>query len=257
LIVDAAYVLAVLAAAVLVVARDSLQVRYGIGELAPRLVTGLVAAHLAMPLCRGLIELANGLTGALTGDSITAPGGIAHLQPIMTGAMREPGQTGPQQFLIVVIGVMLVLTLGLLFGWLVRIGLLVVLTGIAPLALACHGLPQTELVAKLWCRSLLAALFVVTAQVFALHTTLTVFLDPHANLRAAGLPADPRGAIDLLIVACLVWATVRIPAMARRYVTRSRPPTVAALVQGLIVQQLTRGLGRGACAGRVLARSHP
>jgi hypothetical protein len=246
LVVNTVYVLAVLAAAILVMTRETIQVRYGIAELAPRLLIGLVAANLATPICRALIEAANALTQALTGESIAATGTVDHLSRTIGGAMRGGVGGGPQQALLVVIAVLLlVLTLMLIFGWLVRVGLLVVLAGISPLALACHGLPYTEPVARLWWRSILAALLVVTVQAFALHTTLSVFLSPQASLPALGIPADPGGSMNLLIVACLLWTTVRIPAMARRYVTRGQSSRAGAIVRVLIVQQLTRGVLRG------------
>jgi hypothetical protein len=254
LVVNTVYVLAVLAAGIVVMTRESVQTRYGIADLAPRLVIGLVAANLATPLCQGLIRAANALTEALTGDSISAAGSIGQLNRTIATIVMSPG-TGPAQLLVVVIAVLLLaLTIMLIFSWLIRLGLLVVLTGIAPAALACHGLPQIEGVARLWWRSMLATVSVVTVQAFALHTTLAVFLSPQANLPALGLPLDPGGTINLLIVACLLWSIVRIPALARRYVTRSRPAPVASLVRVLIVQQLTRGLARGA-GGRLVARA--
>jgi len=44
------YVLAVLAAAILVMTRETVQIRYGIADLAPCLLVGLVAANLSVPL---------------------------------------------------------------------------------------------------------------------------------------------------------------------------------------------------------------
>jgi hypothetical protein len=141
LVVNTVYVLAVLAAGIVVMTRESVQTRYGIAELAPRLVIGLVAANLATPLCQGMIRAANALTEALTGDSISAAGSIGQLNRTIATIVMSPG-TGPAQLLVVVIAVLLlVLTIMLIFSWLIRLGLLVVLTGIAPAALACHGLP--------------------------------------------------------------------------------------------------------------------
>lgn len=252
-VVDTVYVLAVLAAAILVMTRETLQVRYGIGELAPRLLIGLVAANLATPLCRGLIETANALTQGLTGDAITASGSLGLLTSTVTTAVTSP-EAAPQRFLLaVILMLLLALTVMLLFTWLVRVAVLVVLCGIAPLGLACHGLPQTEPVARLWWRSMLAALGVVVVQAFALHATVTVFLSPQANLPALGIPLDPAGTINLFIVACLLWATVRIPSLARRFVTGGRPSPIATVVRVVLMQQVTRGLIRGGGA-RALAR---
>jgi hypothetical protein len=88
-----------------------------------------------------------------------------------------------------------------------------VLVGIAPIALACHALPHTDGAARLWWRTLIGCLSVVALQAFALHTTVSIFLDPRANL---GLPQDRSGMFNLFIVACLLWVTVRIPALVRR-----------------------------------------
>lgn len=253
-VVDTVYVVAVLAAAILVMTGETVQIRYGIGDLAPRLVIGLVAANLALPLCHGLIGTANALTQGLTGDSIAAAGSLQMLSRTVTGALGESSGLAPQQlFLTVILVLLLVLTVSLLFTWLVRVGVLVVLCGISPVALACHGLPYTEPVARLWWRSMFAALGIVMAQAFALHATLTVFLSPQANLPALGIPLDPVGMINLFIVACLLWATVRIPSLARRYVTGGRPSPAASIVRIVVVQQIARGLIRGA-GGRALGR---
>ena len=256
LVVNTVYVLAVMAAGILVMTRETVQIRYGIGELAPRLLVGLVAANLSTPLCKGLIETANAFTQALTGDSISSSGSFDQLKAtIATASASGTSLTG---FLLpLIILLLVVLTVGLLMTWLVRIGLLGLLTAIAPLALACHALPYTEPAAKLWWRSMLATLGVVTVQAFALHTTLTVFLSPQANLPALGIPLDPGGTINLFIVACLLWTVVRIPALARRYVTGGRPSTVATVVRVLLVQYVTRGLMRGTArgGGRLLGRA--
>jgi hypothetical protein len=261
LVVNTVYVLAVLAAGVVVMARENLQLRYGIGELAPRLVIGLVAANLATPLCRALIVGANAVTAALTGDSLLSAGGIIQLRNLLVAQLSPSLLSGPERTLVVLLSMLLLaLTLMLIVTWVTRVGLLVVLTGIAPLALACHALPYTEGAARLWWRSMAAVLGVVVLQAFALHTTLAVFLSPQANLPALGLPGGPSDVLNLLIIACLLWATVRIPTLARRYVTGGRPNPGLALLRVLVVQQVTRGLARGlagrAAAGR-LARTPP
>ncbi len=72
-VVNTGFVLAVIAAGVTVMTRETLQVRYGIGELAPRLVVAFVAANLAGPITRGLIGGANALTVGLTGEGSPSP----------------------------------------------------------------------------------------------------------------------------------------------------------------------------------------
>ena len=105
------------------------------------------------------------------------------------------GQTGtnPVGFLLLLIGLLIAVLVGmLLVQWIVRLGVLIVAVGIAPIALALHGTPQTEGAAKLWWRTMLGTLGTVVIQAVALHTTLTIFLDPDANLPALGLPMPRR-----------------------------------------------------------------
>jgi hypothetical protein len=239
-VANGCYVLVILAAGALVMTRDTVQIRYGLGDLAPRLVIGLVAANLATPLCRGLIELANALTGALTDGPVAGPGADRQMTATVAAALNDI--VGPARLLVVVIAVLVVvLTAMLVATALVRIGVLVVLAALAPLALACHGLPQLDGVARLWWRSMLATLATVTLQSFALHAGLSVFLSPGANLPSLGLPGDLVPIINLFIVTCLLWATVKIPSLLARYATHTGGRTPGAfLVRGLVIQSLLR-----------------
>ena len=244
LVANTCYVLVILAAGILVMTRETVQIRYGIGELAPRLVIGLVAANLATPLCSGLINLANGLTGALTEGPLAGPGAAGELSRVVTSALNDI--TGVARLLVVVIAMLiLALTVMLFLTFLVRIGVLVALVGIAPAALACHGLPQLDGVARFWWRSLLATLGTVTAQGFLLHAGLSVFLSPDANLPSLGLPVDPGGIVNLFIVVCLLWTTVKIPSVLARVAARGGTRTPGAyLIRAVFLQQLARGVRR-------------
>ncbi|MEV1321239.1 conjugal transfer protein TrbL family protein [Micromonospora arborensis] len=251
-IVNTCYVLAFLWMAVLVMGRDTIQSRVGPGELIPRLVIGLIAANFAIPICSTAIELVNAFTAALTGQDITAPGSLQQLRAITAAALR--GQTGasPVGFLLILIGGLITVLLGMLIvQWIIRLGLLVITVGISPIALALHGTAQTEGAAKLWWRTLLGCLGTVTVQAVALHTTLRIFLAPDANLPVLGLPGDPGAVMNLLIVVCLLWGVVKIPALMRRYVTQSRPNPMGTVLRVVLVQHLTRGLSRtvGASGG--------
>src|SRR5439155_25506132 len=73
-IVNVLYVLAFLYLALMILGRDTIQSRYGFGELIPRLVIGLIGANFALPLCSAVINLSNALTVALTRQSLTSPG---------------------------------------------------------------------------------------------------------------------------------------------------------------------------------------
>jgi hypothetical protein len=253
-IVNVCYVLAFLWAAMLVMGRDTIQSQVGPGELIPRLVIGLIAANVALPLCSSLIGLANAVTAALTSQDITAPGSMRQLRAITVGALD--GQSGDTAvgLLTILIGLLIaVLTGTLLVQWIIRLGVLVVAVGVAPIALALHGTPQTEPAAKLWWRAFLGALGVVVIQAVALHTTLRVFLDPDSNLQVLGLPVpggEPAAIMNLFIVVCLLWGVVKIPGLMGRYITQSRPNAVGTVLRVVLIQQITQGLRRGLNGGR-------
>jgi hypothetical protein len=254
-IVNVCYVLAFLWAAILVMGRDTIQARYGPGELIPRLVIGLIAANFAIPLCSTIIGLANALTAALTSQDITAPGSMQQLRATTDAALSNQTGASPTGFLLLLIGLFIaVLVAMLVVQWIIRLGVLVVAIGIAPIALALHGTPQTEGAAKLWWRTILGTLGTAVLQAVALHTTLTVFLNADTNLTVLGLSSDPGAVMNLLIVVCLLWGVVKIPALMRRYVTQTRPSTMGMVLRVVLVQQVRRGLSGALNTGRGGAR---
>lgn len=257
-VVNTVYVLAILWMAILVMGRDTIQSRYGLGELIPRLVIGLIGANMAMPVCSQLIGLANAVTAALTSQDITSPGSMKQMQQLVAGSLGDQSGNDPAGFLLLLIGLVIAVMVGvLLVQWIVRIGILIVAVGVAPIALALHGTPHTEPAAKLWWRTMLGALGTVLIQAVALHTTLTVFLSPKSDLPALGLPGNPGAVMKLMVVLCLLWSIIKVPAMMRRYVSKSSPSGVGTIVRVMLVQQLTRGLSRavGPGAARTAATS--
>jgi hypothetical protein len=257
-VVNACYVLAFLWVAILVMGRDTIQARYGPGELVPRLVIGLITANLAVPLCSALIQLANALTAGLTSQDLTAPGSMQQLRATTAAALNDQNGVAPASFLLLLLGLLIGVLVGILVvQWIVRLGVLIVAVGIAPIALALHGTPQTEGAAKLWWRMMLGTLGTVVLQAVALHTALTIFLNPDTNLAVLGLPGDPGATMNLFIVVCLVWAVIKVPGLVRRHITQSRPSPVGTILRVVVVQQLTRGLSRALNAGRGAARAAP
>ncbi|MBL8932359.1 MAG: hypothetical protein JNL54_19730 [Kineosporiaceae bacterium] len=243
-VVNTAFVVAIMVVGIVVMTRHTVHARYAAADLAPRLVIGLVAANFATPICRAIIITANALVQALTGEGIASTASLAHLLRVVQGALTNPAAA----LLTTLVGLIIDILLGLLLvGWIARFAALIVAVGIAPAALACHGLPWTEPIAATWWRTMGALAATVVLQAVALHTSLAVFLDPAANLPSYGLPADPTGLLNLIIVAVLLWVTVRIPALVRRHITQAggRPNLAATVVRFVVVHQITRGLGRG------------
>lgn len=252
-IVNACYVLAILAVAIMIMGRDTIQSRFGPSELIPRLVIGLIAANFGLPICSTIIDLANALTTALTSQSITSPGSMQLLRSTTTSTLSTQTGVSPSGFLLLLIGLLIAVLVALLMiQWIMRCGLLIVLAGIAPVALALHGTPQTEGAAKLWWRAMLGTTGTVVIQAVALHTTLTIFLSPDANLPVLGLIVipDAGATMNLLIVACMLFGILKVPGLMRRYVTQTRPGITGQIFRLVVIQQITRGLSKGFSGGR-------
>jgi hypothetical protein len=242
-VVNACYVLAFLWAGIAVMGRDTIPSRVGPGELIPRLVIGLIAANFALPICSTAIQLANAVTAALTGQTVTSPGSMQQLRAMTVTALTGTAGTSPVGFLLVLIGLLIAVLVGVLVvQWIIRVGLLIVTVGVAPIAVSLHATPQTEGIAKLWWRTLFGTLATVTLQAVALHLTMAIFLDPRANLPVLGLPSDPGAVLNLLVVVCLLWGVTRIPALMRRFVTQPKPNGLATTLRVLLVSPVTRRL---------------
>jgi hypothetical protein len=149
--------------------------------------------------------------------------------------------------LLAIIGLLIVVLMFMLVGtWLMRIAMLVLLAAVAPVALACHATPWTQTVADLWWRTLLACLATPTLQAVAFSAGIGLLIDPGANLPVRlGLGSDTS---NLLLVIVVLWTTVKIPSLMRRFVThQGRSPNIGGLIlRTVAIQGLTRGL-----AGRV------
>ncbi len=151
---------------------------------------------------------------------------------------------------VVCAAIIVVLLAATAMSVIVRFVVALVLTCIAPLALACHALPQTDPAARLWWRAYLGVLAVPIVQGFFLFAGQWMLLDTGQMLPLLGLPAEPGGVLNLFIVIVLLWTTVQVPGLMRRYVTAGGrgPNVLGAVVRVVVVQQLSRaipGLGRG------------
>jgi hypothetical protein len=249
-IVDTVYLLAFTAAGGLtMVAGGDERARYTVKDLLPRLVVGLVCAHFSQLLCAQLVSAGNAVTGALGADR---PAGNDAVTAIRTHLHAAANTTVP--LLFVVIGVIIVVLLvSTVLGMITRCAVLLVLTCIAPLALACHALPQTDPAARMWWRAYTGCLTIPVLQAFTLTAGYWALLDPTHLLPLLGISPDPGGVANLLIVVVLLWTTVRVPGLVRRHITQGGRNSnfLGMVVRVVVVQQLTRslpGLGRGARA---------
>jgi hypothetical protein len=246
-VVDAAFVLAFLAAGLLtMVAGGDERTRYTIKDLIPRCVVGFVAAHFSQLIAARMIEAANAVTAALTASDLDRQAGLAALRTHLTAARDTTAG-----LLFVVCAALIVLLLAATaLSVIVRFAVALVLTAIAPVALACHALPQTDPAARLWWRAYLGVLAVPVGQGFVLAAGRQLLLDPTTLLPLLGLPAEPAGILNLFVIMVLLWTTVRVPSLIRRFVVVGGrgPGVLGAVVRVVVVQQLGRavpGLRRG------------
>jgi hypothetical protein len=240
-IVDTVFVLVFVAAGALtMIAGGDERTRYTVKDLLPRCVVGFVAAHFSQLHAGNMVELANAVTTEMTDQDFHHD---SALQAIKNDLVAAKDQTGGLLF-VVCLAIILVLLAATGFSVIVRFAVALVLTAAAPLALACHALPHTDSVARLWWRAYLGMLAVPLAQALVLFAGQWMLLDPHAMLPALGLPTDPGGVLNLFVVMVLLWTTVRVPGLMRRYVTSGgrNGTVVGAVVRVVVVQQLTRGL---------------
>jgi len=240
LIVQALFGLAVVAAGAIAMTHGSVQIRYELKDLLPRLVFAFIASAFGTHLCAGLIQVANALTAAMIGPVTTGPDVIRYVKEQITSALLVPGS----MVIALIIGLLIVvLFFQLIFSWLARIMTLLVIAATAPLALACYALPQTQPVADVWWRALLSALVIPMLQGVSFSAGVDLLLNPDHTLPVSlGLPAS--NVLNLLMVTCILMITVRIPRFVARFAAqggRSMSP-LGVVVRAVVLQSVTRNL---------------
>lgn len=245
-IVDTLFVLVFLAIGVLTIAAGGDErSRYTVKDLLPRAVVGFIAAHFSQLIAGQMIELANAMTAALTEQDLDHAGAVQ----AMRDHIENSGETGGILFLVCVAIILFLLAVTCCSS-LVRFAIALVLAAGAPILLACHALPQTDPVARLWWRSLAGVLAIPILQGFVLFAAQWMLLDPNAMLPALGLPVEPGSILNLFVVMVLLWTCVKIPGLVRRFATEGGRSTnfLSMVVRVVAVQNLSKlipGVGGG------------
>ena len=163
-------------------------------------------------------------------------------------------RTGVSFLLTLLWVAVLVMAVVVVATFVLRIAAMVVLLGVAPLAMLCHALPQTEPVAQLWWRSFLACLGIQLAQAAVFLAAVRVFLTP-TGPTILGLPATPSGVVGVLVCAATLWLLIKIPGWAKHLIlgplARQPQPQSARLARtavGAIVTVKTLGAVTGLTA---------
>ncbi|HEX8344873.1 MAG TPA: conjugal transfer protein TrbL family protein [Actinoplanes sp.] len=238
-VVDVCFLLAIIAVGVATMTGDSIEMRYTIKELIPRLVVGFILSAFSVALTGQLITIANALTVSMTGASAPTTETVEFVRVRIDAALADASSA----LLLTVIGLLIVVLMFMLVGsWLTRIAVLLILAGIAPVALACYATPWTQGAADLWWRTTLGCLATPTLQAVAFSTGIDLLIDPQANLPTLlGLPGSDT--VNLLLVIVVLWVTVKIPSAMRRYVTRKGSPNIGGvLLRAVFIQGITRRL---------------
>ena len=209
------YVLFVLAGAVIVMGHETVQTRYSVREVAPRLVFGAVASNASLWVIEQTVSLGNALAAALTNGKLDAEGVGSRLTSLVVDKIFLPSGI-TQLFLVLLGGAVAVMGIALLVTYLIRAAILLALTAGAPLALACHALPQTDPLARLWWRAVIGCLATQVGQALVLIICVQVFFDPNADT-ILGLPSGG-GLVDLLLCLVLLFILIKIPIWTTRVV---------------------------------------
>jgi hypothetical protein len=183
---------------------------YGIMEFLPRIALAVMAANLSLSFIQFFIDLENALCLGVT-DLL----GLTFLTNTIVGIFQ--GNLVGAGLLVFVLAMVLgVLNIMLAGQMLLRLALLVLLIALAPLALLCWGLPQTQGYARLWTTTFAATVFVQFFQVAAL--ALGAMLVSYAS--TARLLTLDSVTLSLLISAAVLYLALRIPGMMRVYAFR-------------------------------------
>ena len=213
------YVLFVLAGAVIVMGHETVQTQYSVKEIAPRLVFGAVASNASLWAIEQTVSLGNALAAALTNGKLDGEGVGSRLTSLVVDKIFLPSGI-TQLFLVLLGGAVAVMGIALLVTCVIRAAILLTLTAGAPLALACHALPQTDPMARLWWRAIIGCLTTQVAQALVLIICMQVFFDPNADT-IIGLPSGG-GLVDLLLCLVLLFVLIKIPIWTTRVVLGRR-----------------------------------
>ncbi|MCX5420887.1 hypothetical protein [Streptomyces sp. NBC_00078] len=211
------YVLFVTAGGITVMGYETVQTRYALQQIAPRLLLGIIAAATSLTVMGKAISLSNALAHAIMATDM-ADAGQGMVERVLPFALF--GAPGLKLYLLILATVMIALVLAVLIGFLVRVAVMALLAVAAPLMLACHAHPLTDPVARLWWRGLAGCMVIQLAQSMTFVLALKLFFAPGAT--TLGLPrADQLG--TMLAGVALFWVLFKIPGWTLQAVLRGTP----------------------------------
>jgi hypothetical protein len=210
---------------------------HGALELIPRLLLGGLLVNTSLSWGRFAIDLNNALCQALGSGAIPAWNVV--LQPATTSLLIN----------IVAVLIYLVLGLLLLTQMLMRLALVDVLLILAPLALLCWVLPQTDGWARLWTGSFFGTVFAQFVQVLVLQLGVELIQQLPVLLSAVGADPPDNGRVwllTLLLGVAVLQLARKIPRLMPGYLGGGGGGAAATVVTRQVVSILARGVrGKG------------
>lgn len=248
---DAVFVLLVVVGGIIVMSHETIQSRYALKQILPRLVLAFLAANFSINLVARVLQFGNALTEAVWSTPLSGAGiGNQLIGYILTSIFLPDGAT---QIFMVLLGLALaVMALAVVFSFALRTAGFVLLTVLAPPMLMCHALPGLDQIAYLWWRLVGALLAIQFLQAATLMLMLQVFFDPDSNV--LGIPTSA-GLLDLVVCGALFVILLKIPGWVLRMVLGRAPRMgVIGLVRTAAVAAIGTAIGApGAGSVRMLA----
>ncbi|MFJ7213621.1 hypothetical protein [Amycolatopsis sp. NPDC098790] len=241
-----AYVILVLLAGLIIMSYQTLQARYTVKEIAPRLVIGFLAGTLSLFLMTNGIQVANALSAAVLGEGTDPAEMTRSLITMVQNSLHGGG------IFIGILGLGLVaMLLVLLVVFVVRVMLTILLIAAAPIALMLHALPHTEGIAYLWWKGSGGVLAIQVGQSLTLVVTVRVFFAPGGfTIFGPSLSS----LMNLLLCIALMYVLIKIPFWFLTPLRSGRPSLLGRIARGVIAYK-TMGLLSGAAAGRGASRA--
>ncbi|WP_329555263.1 hypothetical protein [Streptomyces sp. NBC_00696] len=247
----ACYSLLVAIAGIVVMGHESVQTRYSIREVAPRIPLGFFAAALSLFFAGKAVDLANALShAAMSGGVDQDTAGPALRDFVLNSFSAYDGNLFGVLMWFVVVGVLV----ALLLTFVVRVAMTMMLVVGAPLALVCHALPQTDPIARWWWKAFGGVLAVQVAQSLALITAVRVFLTPGGFGPNGLFGVNNSGLVNVLITLALMYIVFKIPFWVLGSLRFGHGRSFVGSVVRAYVMYRTFGLLRG--ASRTSAAPH-
>jgi hypothetical protein len=243
-IVLAVYAILIALAGIVLMSYESLQTRYSVKEIAPRIPIGLLAAGLSLFLAGKAVDLANALSHAVMGAGADGKGAGGTLATFVLTSFVPGADLFTDIMWVVVVGVLV----ALLLTYVVRVALTVILVAGAPLCLMCHALPQTDGIARWWWRTFGGVLAIQVAQSLTLITGIRVFLSSDGLAGDGLFGGVSNGLVNLLVTLALTYILFKIPFWILGSVRVSQGRSFAGRAARAYLMYQTLGMLRGAGA---------